>query len=143
MFEWLRIWHLRFLSNQDAPWDGNLKWENTNHRRCSISPTAGLDVAPLCLHMPPTHPARDTPQICRLTWRWKYEWGAEQNRNGTESLTSSCAPAPLLHSPSGFAATFSHYCDAVQEWDTQTYYQKLFLISFRVCGEILMLIYSL
>lgn len=115
------IWHLRFLSNQDAPWDGHFKWENTNRCQFFISSTTDLDLnlwlpcdfRPLHVILGDTHEAYLLGCI-RHTQHWPGDESTTeghnkmQTRNGMESLTSSCVSCSLLHSPSGFTAKFSH-----------------------------------
>lgn len=119
VFECLIIWHLRFLSNQDAPRDGHFKWENTNRCQFFISSTTDLDMEAwlpcdfrsLRIALCDTHEAYLLGCIRHMQHWPAHESTTEghnkmQTRNGMESLTSSCVSCSLLHSPSGFTAEF-------------------------------------
>lgn len=115
------IGHLRFVSNQDAPWDGHFKWENTNHCQFLISSTTDLDLKlwlPRAIR-PPASMLCDTQEAyllgcIRHLQYWPGDESTTEGHNkmqtgtGMELLTSSCVLCSLLRSPSGFTAKLSH-----------------------------------
>lgn len=142
------VWHLGFLSNPDAPWDGHFKWENTNHCQVFISATTDLD---LKMRLPCDFGSLyimlcDTPEmylVCALGTR-----STDLEMKAQLRSITKCTPGmewthqhppvfPALFSspPLALQLNFLVYCGAVQEWDMQTSYQTLVLISFSLWGK--------
>lgn len=142
------VWHLGFLSNPDAPWDGHFKGENTNHSQVFISPTTDLN---LKVWLPCDFSSLytmlcDTPEmylVCALgTCSTDLEMKA-QTRGITKHTPAMewthqhppAFPAPFSTPPLALQLNFLVYCGAIQEWDMQTSYQTPVLISFSLWGN--------